>query len=62
MSAVMIKLGVYGLLRVGLDLLGGGPAWWGALLIGLGALSAVVGALYALMENDLLTLLLVWGA
>ena len=29
MSGVMIKLGVYGLLRVALDLLGGGPAWWG---------------------------------
>ena len=57
MSGVMIKLGVYGLLRVGLDLLGGGPAWWGALLIGLGALSAVVGVLYALMENDLKRLL-----
>ena len=57
MSGVMIKLGVYGLLRVGLDLLGGGPAWWGALLIGLGALSAVLGVLYALMENDLKRLL-----
>jgi hydrogenase-4 component B len=57
MSGVMIKLGVYGLLRVGLDLLGGGPAWWGALLIGLGALSAVIGVLYALMENDLKRLL-----
>ena len=45
MSGVMIKLGVYGLLRVGLDLLGGGPAWWGALLIGLGGLSAVLGIL-----------------
>ena len=46
MSGVMIKLGVYGLLRVGLDLLGGGPAWWGALLIGLGAaLGAARGAL-----------------
>ena len=29
MSGVMIKMGVYGLLRVALDLLGGGPAWWG---------------------------------
>ena len=29
MSGVMIKMGVYGLLRIGLDLLGGGPAWWG---------------------------------
>jgi len=57
MSGVMIKLGVYGLLRVGLDLLGGGPAWWGALLIGLGALSALIGVLYALMENDLKRLL-----
>lgn len=57
MSGVMIKLGVYGLLRVGLDLLGGGPAWWGALLIGLGALSAVIGVLYALMEHDLKRLL-----
>ena len=58
MSGVMIKLGVYGLLRVGLDLLGGEPAWWwGALLIALGALSAIVGVLYALMENDLKRLL-----
>ena len=57
MSGVMIKMGVYGLLRVGLDLLGGGPAWWGALLIGLGALSALLGVLYALMENDLKRLL-----
>ena len=57
MSGVMIKMGVYGILRVGLDLLGGGPAWWGALLIGLGALSAVLGVLYALMENDLKRLL-----
>ena len=57
MSGVMIKMGVYGLLRVGLDLLGGGPAWWGALLIGAGAMSAVLGVLYALMENDLKRLL-----
>src|SRR5215468_1579711 len=57
MSGVMIKMGVYGLLRVGLDLLGGGPTWWGALLIGLGALSAVIGVLYALMEHDLKRLL-----
>ena len=57
MSGVMIKLGVYGVIRVGLDLLGGGPAWWGALLIVLGGLSAVLGVLYALMENDLKRLL-----
>src|SRR5262245_19629732 len=57
MSGVMIKLGVYGLLRFALDLLGAAPAWWGALVIGLGALSAVLGVLYALMEHDLKRLL-----
>ena len=57
MSGVMVKLGVYGVLRFSLDLLGGGPAWWGALLIGLGAASALVGVLYALMEDDLKRLL-----
>src|SRR5207248_9703670 len=57
MSGVMVKLGVYGVLRFALDLLGVGPAWWGALLIGLGAASALVGILYALMEDDLKRLL-----
>jgi hydrogenase-4 component B len=53
----MIKLGVYGLLRVALDLLGGGPAWWGGVVLGVGAASALLGVLYALMEPDLKRLL-----
>jgi hydrogenase-4 component B len=57
MSGVMVKLGVYGILRVTLDVLGVGPPWWGALLIGLGAASALVGVLYALTEDDLKRLL-----
>ncbi len=57
MSGVMIKLGVYGLLRVVLDLLGGGPAWWGGLVLGFGVVSALLGVLYALMEHDLKRLL-----
>ena len=57
MSGVMIKLGVYGLLRVALDLLGSGPTWWGALVLTVGAISALLGILYALMENDLKRLL-----
>src|SRR5581483_11572881 len=57
MSGVMIKLGVYGLLRITLDLLGGGPAWWGTIVMLAGALSALIGILYALMENDLKRLL-----
>lgn len=57
MSGVMIKLGIYGLLRVALDLLGGGPAWWGVLVLAVGAISALLGVLYALMEHDLKRLL-----
>jgi hydrogenase-4 component B len=57
MSGVVIKMGVYGLLRVSLDLLGGGPAWWGGVILSLGAISALLGVLYALMEHDLKRLL-----
>src|SRR5262245_6994400 len=57
MSGVVIKMGIYGLARVILDLLGGGPVWWGGLVLGLGALSALLGVLYALMEHDLKRLL-----
>jgi hydrogenase-4 component B len=57
MSGVVIKMGIYGLMRVTLDLLGGGPVWWGGVVLGLGALSALLGVLYALMEHDLKRLL-----
>jgi hydrogenase-4 component B len=57
MSGVVIKMGVYGLLRVTVDLLGGGPPWWGGVVLGAGAVSALLGVLYALMEHDLKRLL-----
>jgi hydrogenase-4 component B len=57
MSGVVIKMGIYGLTRVALDLLGGGPVWWGGLVLGVGAASALLGVLYALMEHDLKRLL-----
>ncbi len=57
MSGVMIKMGIYGLVRLLLDLLGGGPAWWGGVVLGVGAVSALLGVLYALMEHDLKRLL-----
>ncbi len=53
MSGVMIKTAVYGFLRVALDVLGPGPEWWGIAIIAVGAVSAVLGILYAIMENDL---------
>jgi len=57
MSGVVIKMGVYGLLRVTIDLLVGGPPWWGGLVLGVGTVSALLGVLYALMEHDLKRLL-----
>ncbi|WP_199571889.1 proton-conducting transporter membrane subunit [Streptomyces murinus] len=57
MSAAMVNLGVYGLVRTGLDLLGGGPAWWWLGLLALGGLSAVHGILQAAMASDLKRLL-----
>jgi hydrogenase-4 component B len=57
MSGVMIKMGVYGILRVTLDLLGGGPPWWGGVILAAGGVSALLGVLYALMEHDIKRLL-----
>lgn len=57
MSGVMIKLGIYGLIRIGFDWLGAGPSWWGGAILVVGAMSAVLGVLYALVEDDLKCLL-----
>jgi hydrogenase-4 component B len=57
MSAAMVKLGLYGLVRVWFDLLGGGPRWWGVLVLGVGALSALYGVLQASVSSDLKRLL-----
>jgi formate hydrogenlyase subunit 3/multisubunit Na+/H+ antiporter MnhD subunit len=57
MSGAMVKLGVYGLVRVGWDLLGGGPRWWGLVVLAVGANSAVFGILHALVDSDLKRLL-----
>jgi formate hydrogenlyase subunit 3/multisubunit Na+/H+ antiporter MnhD subunit len=57
MSAAMVKMGVYGALLVTIRLLPGGPAWWGLLLLALGAFSAVYGILQASVATDLKRLL-----
>jgi hydrogenase-4 component B len=57
MSGLVIKLGVYGLVRIVFDVLGPGPAWWGGAVLAAGAISALLGVLYALMEHDLKRLL-----
>ncbi len=53
MSGVMIKLGVYGLVRAAFDWLGIGPVWWGGTMLVVGAVSGVLGVLYALVDADL---------
>jgi hydrogenase-4 component B len=57
MSAAMVNLGVYGIVRVGFDLLDGGASWWWVLVLVLGAVSGVYGILQAVVATDLKRLL-----
>jgi formate hydrogenlyase subunit 3/multisubunit Na+/H+ antiporter MnhD subunit len=56
MSGVMIKTGIYGLVRL-LVLLGPPAVWWGWLLVGIGVTSGILGVLFALAQHDLKRLL-----
>lgn len=58
MSGVMIKTAVYALIRVYFDFFNGQfPWWWGFVVLVIGAVSALLGVMYALMEHDLKSLL-----
>src|SRR5205823_6533449 len=52
MSGVMTKVAVYGFIRIVFDLAGNLPWWSGALVLAVGGLSAVIGVLQALMQDD----------
>ena len=52
MSGVMIKIGIYGLLRTML-FLGSPAAWWGPTLVVIGLAGAVLGVALALYQRDL---------
>ena len=56
MSGVMIKTGIYGLLRT-LTFLGPPPVWAGWVLVTVGVTSGVLGILFALAQRDLKRLL-----
>ncbi|MFH1069358.1 MAG: proton-conducting transporter membrane subunit [Candidatus Glassbacteria bacterium] len=56
MSGVMIKTGIYGLLRA-IVFLGPPPPWWGWCLVGIGLSSGILGVLFALAQHDLKRLL-----
>lgn len=51
MSGVMVKTGIYGILRV-LTLLPIAPVWWGGLLAGCGIIGAVYGIALATQQRD----------
>jgi len=53
MSGVMTKVAIYGFIRIVFDLLGTPEWWWSAIVLAAGGATAVLGVLYALMENDL---------
>lgn len=57
MSGVMIKLALYGLVRVLFDWLASPGLWVGITLIAVGVLSCLGGVLYALMQHELKRLL-----
>jgi hydrogenase-4 component B len=57
MSAAMVNLGIYGIVRFDLQLLAPAPAWWGLLLVIVGGLSALHGVLQASVATDLKRLL-----
>lgn len=57
MSGIMIKVAVYGLVRVLADWLGVLPTWFGTVVLAVGGLSALGGVTYALFQHELKRLL-----
>jgi hydrogenase-4 component B len=57
MSGVMIKTGIYMMIRIFIDMLQPIPAWWGIAVLIIGSVSALLGVLYALTEHDIKKLL-----
>jgi formate hydrogenlyase subunit 3/multisubunit Na+/H+ antiporter MnhD subunit len=57
MSGVMLKMAIYGLLRVTFDLLGDPLWWWGLLPLALGLFTALFGAVFAAVQTDMKRLL-----
>jgi formate hydrogenlyase subunit 3/multisubunit Na+/H+ antiporter MnhD subunit len=57
MSGVMLKTAIYGLLRVGFDLLGAALWWWGVVALAVGLVTALFGVLYSTVQSDMKRLL-----
>jgi formate hydrogenlyase subunit 3/multisubunit Na+/H+ antiporter MnhD subunit len=57
MSGVMLKTAVYGMLRVTFDLIGEPVAWWGLVMLPIGLVTALYGAIFAAVQTDMKRLL-----
>ena len=57
MSSVMVKVALYGLIRVLFEWAAPAPRWVGLVLLAVGVLSAIGGILYALVQRELKRLL-----
>jgi formate hydrogenlyase subunit 3/multisubunit Na+/H+ antiporter MnhD subunit len=57
MSGAMLKMAVYGVLRVSFDLLGKPEWWWGLVLLAVGLFSALYGVTFAAVQTDMKRLL-----
>ncbi len=57
MSAVMLKIALYGILRVSFDLLQTRIWWWGVLLMGLGLVTALFGVVFSTVQVEMKRLL-----
>lgn len=56
MSGVILKIGIYGIIRT-LSFFDGIPLWWGVTVLTLGAVSGILGVVFALAQHDLKRLL-----
>ncbi len=56
MSGVLIKMGIYGLIRI-FSLFNHIPLWWGAVILIAGIVSGIIGVVFAIAQHDLKRLL-----
>ena len=57
MSGVMLKTAIYGLLRIGFEVLQLQLAWWGVLALILGLVTALFGVVFSAIQSDMKRLL-----
>ena len=57
MSGVMTKVAIYGFIRIVFDLVNAPASWMSLIVVALGGITAVLGVLYALLQQDIKRLL-----